>query len=320
MIAWFLASTAFAHEPGLSYARVDHHELAQTFSTVELAAFGTPEELGPVLEGLTFARSEVAVDGHRCDVGPSRVRAVEGDGLEIQASLDCPAGTTWTYEAAFLPDLAPGHRHYVEAFGQPVAVLDATGPVASFSRGSTTRGVALEFARLGVEHILTGLDHIAFLLALLLVATSLRQMLAIVTGFTVAHSITLSVAATGLFTPSPDLVEPAIALTIAYTGLENLWRPGARRRFLVTFLLGLIHGFGFAGLLLELGLPRDHLVTALLCFNGGVEIGQALMVALVLPLLLLAARRPTWNRCVVPTVSVLIAAAGLYWFVDRLVG
>ena len=85
----------------------------------------------------------------------------------------------------------------------------------------------------------------------------------------------------------------------------------------MTFLLGLIHGFGFAGLLLQLGLPRDHLVTALLCFNGGVELGQAAVVALLLPLLLLAGRRPVWSDRVVPAASIAIALAGVYWFVDR---
>ncbi len=310
-------TVAEAHEPGLSYARVGHGELVQTFSSLELSAYGGPEDLGPVLEGLTFARTVVTVDGGACDTGPSAFRPVEADGVEIRADLSCPPGETWSYQTAFLQDLAPGHRHYVEAFGQPVAVLDASHPTTLFDAGATTAGVAAEFTWLGVEHIWTGYDHLAFLLALLLVASSLRQMLAIVTGFTIAHSITLSLAALGLFRPAPALVEPAIALTIAYTGLENLWRPGARRRFAVTFLLGLIHGFGFAGLLLQLGLPRDHLVTALLCFNGGVELGQAAVVALLLPLLLLAGRRPVWSDRVVPAASIAIALAGVYWFVDR---
>ena len=85
----------------------------------------------------------------------------------------------------------------------------------------------------------------------------------------------------------------------------------------MTFLLGLIHGFGFAGLLIQLGLPRDHLLTALLCFNGGVELGQAAVVALLLPLLLVAGRRTFWTDRVVPLVSIAIAVAGLYWFIER---
>ncbi len=212
------------------------------------------------------------------------------------------------------------HRHAVEAFGVPVAVLADDHSAVSFAQGQTGSQVAGDYLVLGVEHIWTGFDHLAFLLALVLVATGLRQMLAIVTGFTLAHTVTLTLAALGVLSPPAALVEPAIALTIAYAGFENLWRPGPRRRFLVTSALGLVHGFGFAGLLLELGLPRDHLLTALVCFNGGVELGQAAVVAVVLPLLLWAHRWPSWKRWGVPGLSVAIGLAGVGWFLERVLG
>lgn len=198
-----------------------------------------------------------------------------------------------------------------------MAVLDAGNDAADFTGQTSAAAVASAFVVLGVEHIWTGFDHLAFLLALLLVATSVRQMLGIVTGFTLAHSVTLSLAALGLITPSAAVVEPAIALTIAYAGLENLWKPSATRRFVVTAVLGLIHGFGFAGMLAELGLPRDNLLAALLAFNGGVELGQAAVVVVTLPALLWVSRRPAWSARVVPALSVAVALMGVLWFVER---
>ena len=310
-------AVAQAHEPGLSYGTVTHTALTQTFSVVEMAELGPAEQLGPLLEGFAFARTTVSVDGHPCSTGPSHVQPVAEDGVQIQAELDCPEGATWTYSTAFLQDLDPGHRHTVEAFGAPVAVLANDRVEASFAPGQTGSQVARDYVVLGVEHIWTGFDHLAFLLALVLVATRLRQMLVIVTGFTLAHTITLTLAALGVLSPPAALVEPAIALTIAYTGFENLWRPSPRRRFLVTAALGLVHGFGFAGLLLELGLPRDHLITALVCFNGGVELGQAAIVAVVLPLLLRASRWPHWQRWAVPALSIAFGLAGVAWFLER---
>ena len=189
-------------------------------------------------------------------------------------------------------------------------MLDASSPAVTIE-GRPDRGeVAKRFLKLGIEHIWTGYDHLLFLLGLLIAADSLRTMLFVVTGFTVAHSITLSLAALGLVHVSPAIVEPAIAATIAFVGIENFWHPPARRRVVVTFCLGLVHGFGFAGMLQELGLPRDALATALLCFNGGVELGQAAVVAVALPILLQLRRFPGWEQRAVPALSVLVAARG----------
>ena len=318
VLGWL--SVAEAHEPGLSYGQVTHRALTQTFSAVEMAELGPAEELGPLLEGFAFARTTVSVDGLPCSTGPSSVRPVAEDGVEIYAELDCPEGETWSYTTGFLQDLDPGHRHTVEAFGTPVAVLADDQTEVSFAPGQTGTQVARDYVVLGVEHIWTGLDHLAFLLALVLVATSLRQMLVIVTGFTLAHTITLTLAALGVLSPPAALVEPAIALTIAYAGFENLWRPSPRRRLIITTSLGLVHGFGFAGLLLDLGLPKDHLITALVCFNGGVELGQAAIVAVVLPLLLKAHRWEAWQRRGVPGLSIAIGLAGVGWFLQRVLG
>jgi hypothetical protein len=187
----------------------------------------------------------------------------------------------------------------------------------------------------GVEHILFGFDHVAFVLALLLVVilgrtatgaweprpvrSSLRATAAIVTSFTVAHSLTLIAASLGWVSLPSRLVESAIALSIAYTAIENIVRPDVRWRFALTFAFGLVHGLGFARMLAEL-LPPDGIVVPLLAFNAGVELGQLLVVLIALPLLTAICRAvggSRYRRLVMPIASALIAAVGVIWLVER---
>lgn len=192
---------------------------------------------------------------------------------------------------------------------------------------------ALEFVVLGVEHILTGHDHLAFLAALLLAIAlrppggALRDTVKIVTAFTLAHSITLIFAALRGDAVSTRVVEPAIALSVCYVGVENLFasRAGsapllARRRSALVFAFGLVHGLGFASSLRETGLPTRGLVACLLSFNLGVELGQLAVVAIVLPSLLACARRSphAYRRIGLRGASALIAAAGFVWFALRI--
>jgi hydrogenase/urease accessory protein HupE len=316
-----VAAVADAHRSGLSYASVDGTTLSLTFAEPELAA-RFPLEADPSLQlvaDATIGRATVTAGGAPCAIGTPTVQKVVGDGIEVSASLSCPPGD-WTFTAAYLADFEPGHREYLAVDGNPVAVLDAAHDAATFSGAPSLGAVGARFVGLGVEHIWTGYDHLAFLLALLLAAQNLRQMLKVVTGFTVAHSITLTLAATGLVALSPAVVEPAIAASIVFVGVENLWKPPPERRIAITFLLGLIHGFGFAGQLSELGLPRGALALALVSFNGGVEVGQACVVLVVLPLLLKLRAQPWWEEKGVPIGSVIIALFGLFWLVQRLIG
>ncbi len=178
-----------------------------------------------------------------------------------------------------------------------------------------------DFLILGVEHIFTGYDHLAFLCGLLLVAGfdrwrgALRYVLGVVTAFTVAHSITLLSAGLGLVRLSSRVAEPAIALSIAYVAVENLVIAQPRRRWLLTFCFGLVHGFGFASVLRDIGLPTSGLVLSLLSFNLGVELGQLTVVVLMAPLLwLLMRRRPLLIRR--GGSAVLLALSSL-WFFER---
>ena len=137
-------------------------------------------------------------------------------------------------------------------------------------------------------------------------------------GFTLAHSITLGVAALGVLTPSPRFVEPAIALSIAYVGIENWFVRDADRRWLITFPFGLIHGFGFASALGEISLPPAQIPLALAAFNIGVEAGQVAVLAATLPAVLWLGRRRWFADFGVKAASALITLAGLLWFVGRL--
>jgi hypothetical protein len=179
-----------------------------------------------------------------------------------------------------------------------------------------------EYLRLGVEHILTGYDHLAFLFGLLAVCRGLGSVLAIVTAFTLAHSLTLALAALGVFTLPSAVVEPLILASIIAVAVDNL-RPGepTRHRWVVAFAFGLIHGFGFAGVLAELGLGRDGAPIALplLGFNLGVELGQACVAVLVLPLLFRLRRLPAFDRHGGRAISLLVGLTGAYWLVARLV-
>ncbi|HNC97240.1 MAG TPA: HupE/UreJ family protein, partial [Myxococcota bacterium] len=306
---------AWAHRPGLSYARIEGDSLVLTFAAPELQGLAPLKDLQAsrlLLSAATIEKTEVLSDGVACTYGEATIHAVENDGIELRTTLDCPPGELHLYRANFLKDFEPGHRHYLEVAAQPIGVLDQGNLEATFTGVADRSEVAQRFLHLGVEHIWTGYDHLLFLAGLLLAASRLKDMLFIVTGFTVAHSITLSLAATGILVVPPEVVEPAIAASIVWVGLENLWKPPPRRRVVLTFLLGLIHGFGFAGMLAELGLPAGNLALALVCFNGGVELGQAGVVLVLLPILLLLRRQIWWERYAVPLLSLGVAAMGLY--------
>jgi HupE / UreJ protein len=202
---------------------------------------------------------------------------------------------------------------------------------------SLSRNAAL-YLRLGVAHILTGTDHLAFLLALLLAAglrertagdrtataasarQAVRSTLGIVSAFTVAHSITLITQVLHPGWIATRWVEPAIAFSVAFVGFENLLPRRPRGRWLLVFGFGLVHGLGFASVLRQIGLPRRGLVLSLVSFNLGVEVGQLLIVGLVLPIIVTAARRAPrrFERWGLKLGSTIIAGMGMIWLVARM--
>jgi hydrogenase/urease accessory protein HupE len=201
-------------------------------------------------------------------------------------------------------------------------------PATALAHPQDTSPQALPFVdmvTLGVHHIFTGFDHLAFLVALLLLAATtprpLRATLLTVTAFTVAHSITLIAGALGWVTLPAQLVESVIAASIVWVAIENLLVRRAPWRWPLVFLFGLVHGLGFASMLVPF-LPADGVVVPLLAFNLGVEIGQLAVVAVALPLLAwLAGRWPdAYRRVVVRGGSLIIGALGALWLVERLRG
>lgn len=318
-------------------------------------------------------RIRVSSGGAPCVAQGERAALVEEDGLSIDARYVCgPGDAPFDVALLVLRDLPPGSKQWVHArlresneprasVSEPTSRLfDASSPPWSLdpepssveppSSGSSSLRTIWTFFTMGITHILEGWDHLVFLFGLLLVATRARDLFVVVTSFTLAHSTTLALAATGIFTPSARFVEPAIALSIVFVGVENLGcvpkfsRRGARPqkprlrssprsvriqehtlvrndlrgRWIVAFTFGLVHGFGFASILRDLALPRAELPRALVSFNVGVEVGQLAVMALVLPLLILA-RKTTWFRTRGVTVlSALVVVAGTVWFFARI--
>lgn len=254
-----------------------------------------------------------------------RTTLLEQDGVGFAVVYRCPQpASAISVRLDLLSELSLGHRHLVTVVfpthtdhavlyeAQPELNLAPSGPQAG-----VLGNLAPSLFRLGVEHILTGYDHLLFLLALVLVGGSLRTVLGVVTAFTVAHSVTLAVAASGIWSPRPTLVEPAIALSIAYVGIENCFAPDLRRRWRLTFLFGLVHGFGFAGALGEIALSPAELPVALASFNFGVEAGQFAVLALVWPAVSWLGGRAWFAGGGLQFANVAISVTGLVWFVVR---
>jgi hydrogenase/urease accessory protein HupE len=183
----------------------------------------------------------------------------------------------------------------------------------------STKSSSFSFFALGMEHILKGFDHLLFLLALLLARQSFKDYIKVVTAFTIAHSITLTLGYLDIINLPSYLVESFIALSIVYVAIENIVRKEVKSRWVLTFFFGLIHGLGFAGLLLEMAIPKKDLVISLLSFNLGIEAIQVLLVALVIPLLSRVQHFSFYPK-IMKFGSLVMIVVGSYWVIQRLLG
>lgn len=173
------------------------------------------------------------------------------------------------------------------------------------------------FIQLGIEHILTGYDHIAFLIGLIVIGLSFREVLKIITAFTIAHSITLLLAAMQVISLNSRFVESVIAFSICYIAVENLFRKKVKYRWVITFCFGLVHGFGFASALQDLIVGKSNLLVSVVSFNFGVELGQLMIFFLLLPVLYLLRQKMEFRK-VTAGVSVAIFIFGFSWLIERL--
>ncbi len=383
-----LAASAQAHTRSLSYSAWEERpggvRVQVRVSQLDLSRLG-----------IAFAEADGGVDpigrylqqglrlsagGEPCEaLPPVALDAPEGWAVRSWRSA-CRLPGPYAVESTILLDAAPSHLHFARLRTPDGRIVDrvlseseprwewpAAGPPAP---GSTRADTSLGgYLRLGVEHILTGWDHLAFVAALLLLARTLGEVAALVTSFTLAHSVTLALATLGLVRPDAGAVEALIGFSIALVAAENAWivggrgrgvplavagglalvalAPGvgvpagallglalfslchfgllarspdpARLRVAVAFAFGLVHGFGFAGVLAQLDLPAQQLAAALFGFNAGVEAGQLAVVACLWPCLR-ALARPAGGRAlalVAETGSAAICGLGVYWFVTR---
>jgi hydrogenase/urease accessory protein HupE len=289
----------------------------------DLAAAGRPRIEQYLLSKVHLRGAEGDCPGAGEGVTP------KGDHLLVKLRWRCASGTGLNYEATLFQEIDPAARHMMTATGdaRAFALLNASNAKVSLSRTpSKLSEVLWRYLLSGIEHIAIGYDHIAFLVAVILWARRFWPLFAVITAFTVAHSITLSLAALDLVNLPSKLVETAIALSIVYVAAENFFVRDIRRRWILTFLFGLIHGFGFASVLREYGIPQDRLGWALAAFNVGVEIGQLAIVALAFAIIYTVGR--VWKdaaldserrKVFVWSVSAVILALGVYWAIDRMI-
>jgi hypothetical protein len=288
-----------------------------------------------------LAHLQITADGQPCraQAGVQLVdEHTDGAYTVLPFTLDCPPGArTLALRYTLFADIDPSHRgllRLTDASGTRSAVLDPNGAEQRFDRAAGGAGSTfVQFLREGVWHIWIGFDHILFLVSLLLPAVlvwvsprwqpaprlrvALVDVAKIVTAFTVAHSITLTLATLGVVSLPSALVESAIAASVVLAALNNVFPLFQGRRWLVAFAFGLIHGFGFATVLAELQLPQGALVLALLAFNVGVELGQLAIVCVFLPLAFALRATAFYRRAVLQAGSWAIAGLAAVWLVER---
>jgi len=350
IFAWLLliSPAAWAHDPGLSGAngRLQDNRLELTVSfAIRDAGYlapldanndgvVTPDEFAAGKQRLAevvASHCEVKFDG--LPAKPEITGCQQDDAKNVSIRLDFPAEHAGQLELNFqVIELLPfGHRMFFslsDAAGKTLdeRLLSANAETVSVQLDKSaappekTAHTLTEFILMGVEHIGTGYDHLLFLFALLVVTRTFRSALVVITAFTIAHSITLAISTFNLVHISSNITEPLIAATIVYVGLENLVRHGdPHKRWLLTFSFGLIHGFGFATALREMGVGQraGGVLMPLFGFNLGVELGQLTVAAIVLPIVWKLRTKEKFLRYGVPACSIAVALAGAFWFIQR---
>jgi len=339
---------ALAHDPGLSSVtirpRPNGLEATLTLAIKDAAQLADlDEDHDEVVTQAEFARGRsqleaivathfvVVPDGKSTKPESIHSRLDENNNVELRLDFGVVVFSTLEIQSKLIASLPLGHRQYLQvqnSSGQMVAerLLSADRATAQLTVGTAgvatrdTVGSFADFVVLGVKHILTGYDHLLFLFGLLVVTRRFVSSLKIITCFTVAHSITLAVATFSLVEVPSRIVEPLIAATIVYVGVENFLRgDDPKGRQFLTFGFGLIHGLGFASVLREMGVGSraGGVALPLFSFNLGVELGQIIIAAAALPIIWKLWARPVFAVRWAPTCSAAIVLLGGFWFAQR---
>lgn len=342
-----LGGVANAHPMDIGYLRIEERgpdlavqmELDASAAAIVLDGDATPERVragATRLASETYARDPIATDRGDCAWSDATAERA-GATVRVASVARCPATSgarRWRF--AFIPAhrISPTFellaKHVVDG-SERLTLVDRYTPELVLG-ASAAPGFA-HFVWSGIAHIGAapaewraddgglrlpdGIDHILFVIGLVLAGGTLRRLLGVATGFTAGHSITLAIAAFGVVRPPGWLIEPVIALSIALVAVDALTDRFARHRFWIALGFGLVHGFGFANALVELELPTRELVPALFGYNVGVELGQVAIVLIATPPILLAQRNPRVHAVLVRGLAAIIAVCGVYWFIER---
>jgi hydrogenase/urease accessory protein HupE len=348
LLSFFLVGTTLlAHNIGVNYAEIDldhktdsahgvfwrlrvpQPELEMLFHLDRDHDGDVSEEELAVNEAQLrdYFTKHVKVNRHGQALSPS-IGALElwrdsGDhlylGLEMFFPYEGKAGDA-NLSCNLLEETMPGHQTLarIAQAGQMTEFVFTTENSYQITQRSWLVDAG-QFTEMGVRHIFTGYDHLAFLIGVILIGGSFSSLLKIVSSFTAAHSLTLALAVFGIVVVPSRIVEAGIALSIMYVAAENLFFQDPRSRWIVTGFFGLIHGFGFANALRDLNLPRPLLTTALFSFNIGVELGQAAIVAVLLPLVWYITRS-NQRQMFLTVTSMIVFSVGFYWLIQRVNG
>ncbi len=329
LLALMCAGRALAHDIGGLLVEVTLRPGGLVLVEVTADPSHLPPSLTPFPADRFLGGAALAADGHDLDI---RLTKDHGPGPNPKFRGECvvPTGTrslTWRQPLAVgqYPLIVYANNGAAKTLwisgadtGPPIALGNSGEPAPAPSVTAVLR----QYLVLGFTHIVPeGLDHILFVLSLFLLSLRIKPLLMQVTAFTVAHSVTLGLAMAGVVSLPSSIVEPAIALSIAWMAIENILTDRCRpTRTVTVFLFGLLHGLGFAGVLAELGTPSERFAPALAAFNVGVELGQLSVVGTAMLLIGWPLGRRRWYRkYVVIPASALIALTGLYWTVERIV-
>jgi hypothetical protein len=335
MVCFASPGSARAHDVPRSESRIEVHErevrvefrldlLELGYVDTKGTGFISTDELDNSI-GLIYADFKqhfvVGAPDPPIQITLERYRVVEDHVVDMELVYEFSHDVTELTLTSTLSQITrPVHQHLTNVNMNGTleeAVLNASNPTATFTSGEPNALRAFgSFLRLGIMHIFTGYDHLAFLVGLLIVTTNLKSLIKIITAFTVAHSITLALATLDIVELPTRLTESVIALSIAYVAVENLLGMRVIARYRIAFLFGLVHGFGFSSVLREMGLSRGHLALSLFSFNLGVEIGQVAFVLALFPLIVYVTASSSQRRFQM-SVSLIVLCLATYWFVQR---